>query len=160
TFSRYTVESFLLGERDTDSEAQAAATIGLIRSSLLKRFESSAFAFRNTLDTLINGHKVFLEALGKGHVVTTRFLREVDAGDETALDDLLKSSTHTLPARDFDSKRLRTAVEADLDKLLELRAKAAKIAPERDPKLKILVRELERIATQAKEEATDAIDEA
>src|SRR5262249_9191149 len=50
--------------------------------------------------------------------------------------------------------------EADLGKLLELRAKAAKIAPERDPKLKVLIHELERIAVQAKEEATDAIDEA
>jgi hypothetical protein len=160
TFARYTVESFLVGENDADSEAQAAATIGLIRSGLLKRFESSAFAFVSTLDTLINGHKVFLEALGKGHVVTTRFLREVAAADETALDDLLKSSANTLPARDFDGNKLRTAVEADLGKLLELRAKAAKIAPDRDPKLKVLVRELERLAAQAKEEATDAIDEA
>ena len=72
----------------------------------------------------------------------------------------MNSSINALPARDFDGKKLRAAVEADLSKLLELRAKAAKITPDRDPKLKVLVRELERIAAQAKEEATDAIDEA
>ncbi|HZR77009.1 helicase-related protein [Bradyrhizobium sp.] len=159
-FARYTVETFLVGEHDSDAEAQAAATIGLIRSGLLKRFESSAFAFVNTLDTLIHGHKVFLEALGRGHIVTTRFLREIAPQDETTLDELLKGSPDTLPARDYDTKRLRKAVEADLAKLMDLRAKAAKISPQRDPKLKVLVRELERIATQAKEEATDAIDEA
>jgi superfamily II DNA or RNA helicase len=160
TFSRYTVDSFRLGEQDPDSDAQAAATIGLIRSGLLKRFESSAFAFVSTLDTLINGHKIFLEALGKGHVVTTRFLKEIAAEDETTLDDLLKASTDTFPTRDFDSRKLRKAVEDDLAKLVALRAKAAKISPERDPKLKVLVAELEKVAAQAKEEATDAIDEA
>jgi superfamily II DNA or RNA helicase len=160
TFSRYTVDSFRLGEHDLDTDAQAAATIGLIRSGLLKRFESSAFAFVSTLDTLINGHKIFLEALGKGHVVTTRFLKETAAEDETTLDDLLKASTDTFPTRDFDSRKLRKAVEDDLAKLLTLRAKAAKISPERDPKLRVLVAELEKVAAQAKEEATDAIDEA
>ena len=159
-FARYTAESFLLGEHDSEADAQASATIGLIRSGLLKRFESSAFAFRNTLDTLIKGHKVFLEALGKGHVVTTRFMREIAADDETTLDDLLQASSNTLPSRDFDIKELRKAVEADLDKLVGLRAKAEKVSPERDPKLKALVAELEKIAAQAKEEATDAIDEA
>jgi Helicase conserved C-terminal domain len=160
TFARYTVESFLLGEHDPEADAQAAATIGLIRSGLLKRFESSAFAFVNTLDKLIAGHKVFLEALGKGHVVTTQFMREIAANDETSLDELLGSSSNTLPSRNFDAKKLRTAVQADLDKLVDLRTSAAKISPDRDPKLKALVIELEKIAAQAKEEATDAIDEA
>ena len=160
SFARYTPESYLIEEHDSDFEAQAAATIGLIRSGLLKRFESSAFAFVKTLSTLINGHRVFLEALGKGHVVTTRFLREIAADDETTLDDLLKSSSNTLPSRDFDTKDLRKAVEADLTKLIDLRTNAEKVSPQRDPKLKVLVAELAKIAAQAKEEATDAIDEA
>ena len=33
------------------------------------------------------------------------------------------------------------------------------MSPERDPKLKVLLAELQKIAAQAKEEATDAIDE-
>jgi hypothetical protein len=39
TFSRYTIESFRHGEHEAENEAQAAATIGLIRSGLLKRFD-------------------------------------------------------------------------------------------------------------------------
>ncbi len=160
TFSRYTVENFRLGEHDPDADAQTAAMIGLIRSSLLKRFESSAFAFSRTPATLIQGHRVFLDALGKGHVVTTRFLREIAAGDETAFDDLLKASPHTLPAQRFHIERLRAAVELDLAGLLRLQANAAPVSPDRDPKLKVLLAELVKVAEQAKEEATDAIDEA
>jgi hypothetical protein len=160
TFARYTPENYLVDDYDPESEAQAAATIGLIRSGLLKRFESSSFAFVNTVNTLIAGHKVFLEALAKGYVVTTRFLREIAADDETTLDDLLKSSSNTVSSQNFDVKELRKSVQADLDRLLNLRMKAGAISPERDPKLKVLVTELAKIATQAKEEATDAIDEA
>lgn len=160
TFSRYTIDSFRHGQHDPEADAQAAATVGLIRSGLLKRFESSAFAFRQTLDVLVHGHEVFLEALGKGHVVTTRFLREISAADEASLDEMLEASADTFSARDFEDKSLRKAVEADLEKLRRLRAKAAKVVPGRDPKLKALVKELEKIASQAKEEATDAIDEA
>jgi hypothetical protein len=160
SFARYTPESFSIDEHDPESDAQAAATIGLIRSGLLKRFESSAFAFVNTLDTLISGHTIFLDALGKGHVVTTQFLREIAADDEATLDDLLKASSNTLPSRRFDVKPLRKAVQADLDRLLDLRRKAGTVSPQRDPKLMVLVTELHKIAAQAKEEATDAIDEA
>jgi hypothetical protein len=46
TFSRYTIDGFRLGQHDADTETQAASTIGLIRSGLLKRFESSAFDIR------------------------------------------------------------------------------------------------------------------
>ena len=79
---------------------------------------------------------------------------------KSTLDDLLKASSNTLPSRDFDTKQLRKAVQIDLDRLLDLRMKAATVSPERDPKLKVLVTELAKIAAQAKNEATDAIDEA
>lgn len=159
TFSRYTPESFYLGSHDADTDAQAAATIGLIRSGLLKRFESSIFAFVRTLDNLIGGHKAFLQALEKGYVVTTRFLREFSADDAT-LEELLSDSDEKLPAHEFDVESLRGAVKADLEKLLKLRADASKVTAQHDPKLRALTMELERIASQAQQEATDAIDEA
>src|SRR5215472_2360659 len=109
TFSRYGTEEFRKGAHDADEDAQLAATVGLIRSALLKRFESSPYAFQCTLDTLIDGHEIFLEALDKGRVVTTRFLREIGADDETLLDDLLATSPDTEPARLFDMPRLRQA---------------------------------------------------
>jgi hypothetical protein len=103
TFSRYGAEAFRTGVHDTDEDAQLAATVGLIRSALLKRFESSPYAFQRTLATLIAGHENFLEALDKGHVVTTRFLREIGADDEMTLDELAAASQDTEPASLFDA---------------------------------------------------------
>jgi hypothetical protein len=160
TFSRYGTDAFRRGAHDSDEDAQLAATVGLIRSALLKRFESSPYAFQRTLDTLIAGHVNFLEALDKGHVVTTRFLREIGADDETTLDELLATSADTEPVSLFDVRRLRQAVEGDLAILRRLAASAGRITPEHDPKLKALVRELEKIAAQAVEEGLDPIDEA
>jgi Helicase conserved C-terminal domain/SNF2-related domain/PLD-like domain len=160
TFSRYGTDAFREGAHDSDEDAQLAATVGLIRSALLKRFESSPYAFRQTLGALIGGHEIFLEALGKGRVVTTRFLREVGADDEATLDELLVSSPDTEPADLFDGPRLRQVVESDLAILRRLSASVGRVSPERDPKLKALVCELEKIAAQAAEESLDPIDEA
>ena len=160
TFSRYGVEAFREGAHDTEEDAQLAATVGLIRSALLKRFESSPYAFQRTLDTLIAGHEIFLEALDKGRVVTTRFLREIGADDETTLEELLATSPDTEPAGLFDVRELRKAVERDLGILRQLAASATRITPDHDPKLRALVDELEKIAAQAVEEGLDPIDEA
>src|SRR5262249_23582622 len=127
---------------------------------LLKRFESSPYAFQRTLDMLIQGHEIFLEALDKGRVVTTRFLREIGADDETTLDYLLATSPDSESASLFEVPKLRQAVESDLAILRQLAASATRITPDRDPKLQALVRELEKIAAQAVEEGLDPIDEA
>lgn len=160
SFARYAAEAYRKGAHDADDDAQLAATVGLIRSGLLKRFESSPYAFQRTLGALIRGHEIFLEALDKGRVVTTRFLREIGADDEATLDELLESSPDSEPATLYDAAKLRSAVAADLAILHALVASAGRITPEHDPKLEALVAELEKIAVQAAQEAVDAIDEA
>jgi hypothetical protein len=160
TFARYATSRFLKGEHDPEDDAQLAATVGLIRSALLKRFESSALAFLKTLEVLIRGHEVFLEALAKGRVVGTKFLREITADDEAVLDEVLASSGDVAPAGLFEADALKVAVEADMAVLRKLADGARRVKPERDPKLKALVAELENIAAEAAADATDAIDEA
>lgn len=157
-FARYATDTYLRGSSDEEAEAKAAATVALIRSGLLKRFESSPFAFKRTLEKLIKGHEIFLEALAKGYVINTRFLDELD--DDTVLEEMLAGSGHTQPASLFQSAELRDAVKADLFILESLRSAVEKVTPENDPKLKALVRELERIAAQAEDEATGAEDAA
>ena len=105
-------------------------------------------------------HEIFLEALDKGQIVTTRFLREISADDEAILDDLLAASPDSEPASLYDAAKLQSAVTADLGILRALSASARRIKPERDPKLKVLVAELETIAAQAEQDAVDLIDEA
>jgi hypothetical protein len=159
TFARYTPESYLHGAHDPEADAQAAATVGLIRSGLLKRFESSAYALKRTLEKLIRGHEIFLEALAKGYVITTRFIEELGPGDEGSLDDLLAASDQTQPARNYDDRRLGRAVRADLKRLGELLEAVSKVAPQRDPKLRSLVKELKKIAAEAQEGATTEHEE-
>lgn len=161
TFARYTPELYRLGEDDgeeSDDEARAAATVGLLRSGLLKRFESSAFAFRKTLDKLIGEHRTFLAALDRGHVVTTRFMHELSAADESSLDDLLATSVEVTSAGDYDLNSLRTAVSDDLEKLDRLCEAVKRITPERDPKLAATIAALEKIAEEAEQEALNEDD--
>lgn len=158
-FARYNPEQFLNAGRDQEDDARAAASIGLIRSGLLKRFESSCFAFHRTLEKLIGGHEVFLEALDKGHIVSTQFLNEF-SGDDSDLEEMLASSGDKVPATLFRAKDLKAAVQSDLAKLRGLSRNVAEMRPAHDPKLKALVSELEKIAAEASSDATDAIDEA
>jgi len=59
-FSRY-LPGIYLKQPDEESQRRAEDIAGLLRSGLLKRFESSLFAFSNTLGRMIEQHKIFLE---------------------------------------------------------------------------------------------------
>ena len=151
SFARYAPDGFLL-EHDEEEPEDLEAASGLLRSGLLKRFESSAHAFRLSLSRMVREHDLFLDALAKGKVVTTAFFREVSDDDE-AFDDLLESSGHAADATDYDVKPLREAVERDRDILHDLAARLAAIDDHDDPKLAAVVEELARIAAEATADA-------
>lgn len=160
SFARYTPQSFLKTDApsDPDDAHQAASAVGLLMSGLLKRFESSAHAFCNTLDKLIREHEIFLAALDQGRVVNTKFMHEVDASDDEAFNELLAASEESADVGDYDQPKLRAAVTKDLRTLKMLRQTAGAIGPDEDPKLKALVSALEAIAQQAETEAVDDDD--
>ena len=151
-FSRYRPDAYLKGATDED-RARSEAMTGLLRSGLLKRFESSAAAFRKTIEKMAGEHELFLEALSKGKVITTAFLQEISGDDESAFEALLDASEETLPSGLYDINALRRDVQHDLDILRALAEEAAKIRPDRDPKLLALVEQLIAIAQQARKEA-------
>ena len=95
TMARYQVERYLLEE----SEEDETPLVGLLRSGLLKRFESSAHAFSNTCKRMAERTR-FLEALNSGHVVRKDFFKECggaeDLGDEEFQELLEESPTPTL----------------------------------------------------------------
>ena len=159
TFARYMPDAYLVGGGDAEEEARGRAAVGLLRSGLLKRFESSAFAFNNTVEKMAREHDAFLDALDAGYVVTTAFMRELSGDDEAVFEDLLTATEHQTDAVLYDTETLRAAVERDRDLLRALADEAAAITPDRDPKLKALANALVEIARQAEGEATDAIDE-
>ncbi len=112
----------------------------LLRSQLLKRFESSLGAFRSTLERLIGGCDDFLAGLDRG-VVT---LREVDPDviDDELGEDVLEAAASegsTASAALYDADRLRRDVRADREMLASLLQRAKGVGPADDPKLRRLV---------------------
>lgn len=135
------------------------ALVGLLRSALLKRFESSAHAFRLTLTRMIREHGTFLAALALGKVVRKEFLRELSlAEDEEEIEALLEASEQVEDANAYDAGLLEAHVRADLELLREMKAEASRVRPDRDPKLAKLIAELSAIAEQAEDEAVDEDD--
>lgn len=158
SFARYRTEAYLKGASD-EERARSEATSGLLRSGLLKRFESSIAAFRKTVAKMVSEHELFLAAMDKGFVVTTAFIQEVSGDDETAFEDLLKHSEEKSPLKQFNAKALQRDVEHDLAILASLEKMAKKVRPENDPKLLALVEQLAAIAREARREASDDVEE-
>ena len=157
TFARYVPDAYLRnGVEDDmfgDEDARAAATVGLLRSGLLKRFESSSFAFATTLEKMINEHRTFLVALDRGHVIRTELIHEISAVDDDDLDTVLEASDQAVSAGLYKVPSLRNAVESDLGKLEALSATVVRITPTQDPKLAALIKTLIDIAAEANDEA-------
>ena len=151
SFARYAPGICLL-ERDEDTPEEAEAAAGLLRSGLLKRFESSLHAFRLSLTRMVREHDRFLDALSKGKVITTAFFRELSVDDD-AFDDLLETSDHAADARDYDVKTLRETVERDRAVLDALCRSLSALPDEDDPKLAAVVEELVRIVSKARADA-------
>ena len=153
--ARYQVERYLLDPEDDVS--QETALVGLLRSGLLKRFESSAHAFSNTCQKMAAQHRRFLEAMDAGQVIRKDFYKECSGAeelDEEEFHELLEQSQHAEPLELYDEDRLREDVENDLALLEDFAAQAEKVRPENDPKLQALVEELVVIAREADRDAT------
>lgn len=156
-FARYAPDAFLHGHDAEDAEAAENAA-GLLRSGLLKRFESSAQAFRLSLERMVREHDRFLEALARGKVITTAFLRETDADDES-FEELLADHSEARDAAAYDLPALRAAVARDRAILAGIAARLAAVQDDADPKLAAVVEALAEIAAQARTDAATAADE-
>lgn len=156
-FARYRLAEYRK-DGDDDEIRRGHAVVGLLRSGLLKRFESSAHAFGKTIGKMAEQHRLFLKALDAGKVINTEFLHEISGDDEIVFEEELETSEHIEPASVFRVKELKSAVEADLRIMQRLASDAAKVQPSRDPKLQALIVELKKIVRQAEEEGLDSED--
>ncbi|MGW9642435.1 helicase-related protein [Streptomyces albidoflavus] len=157
SLARYVPSRF---RRNGGGEAQyEAQNAGLLRSALLKRFESSAYAFRRTVEKMISSHKRFLDALAEGHVLTGDALREWASSDSDNMDDFLAGyegdDDNVGDASDYDTEALHSVVTAD-KVLLERLHSAVEILPwDQDPKLIALTDTLAEIAATAEAEGVN-----
>ena len=147
---------------DTPAEAYQLANAGLLRIGLLKRLESSPAAIGATLQTLIEAHEAFLDALSEGWVITGEALREWTSSEAEDMDEFLA---------DLDDERMRNVesvdkyhfdwlasdVSDDLELLQRLKEKADLANSRLDPKAERLVERLRDIAAGARRPSPDGI---
>lgn len=150
TLARYAPSRYRLNGGVEAYEIQLA---GLLRSGLLKRFESSSHAFAVTCRKMAQSHDAFIELIDQGKVATGTALSEwmttdTDEIDTAAafLDDWSAELEH---ASEFDIPALRADANSDRDLLLAFADEADKVLPENDPKLGVLIEELATIASEA-----------
>lgn len=154
--ARYQPDRYRLDAVDEEEAMRYRALVGLLRSGLLKRFESSVYAFATTCDRMIRDHQLFLETLQRGLVLRKELFRELSGDeDEEAIEELMSRTGFTEPASQYEVEVLRADVAADLGILEEMAQRAHSVRPDQDPKLESLVAELERIAADAERESHD-----
>ena len=155
SMGRYQVSSYLLNP-DHDEMRREIALVGLLRSGLLKRFESSVHAFGNTCRRMAGQHQLLLNAMDQGYVIVKDFYKEIGSSeelDENDFEELLSGSSHTEPLHLFDHKKLRADVENDLAIFRDFAEETDKLSPDLDPKLNALIEELVRVSNQAKSDS-------
>ena len=115
---------------------------GLIRVLLFKRFESSVYAFRESIRRLVSIHREFLKSLDAGIVPAgddaQKLLYESDRYEETDLMDQLRVMSGRYDIKDFDQAKLREHIEADKKLLEHILGLVELITPENDAKLQRL----------------------
>lgn len=137
---------------------------GLLRSSLLKRFESSAIAFARTARKMADSHDAMLDLLGAGRVPTGRVLSEWMKTDSDDIDEFEmmiadRDGLELDSTDEYDVEALTRDLVRDRDLLRAFAAEAERVAAADDPKLDMVIEELAKIATEAAEGSIGADQE-
>lgn len=153
--ARYVPSRYLKTE---DLNKTEVSNMGLLRSALLKRLESSPTALAGTLGVLIQTHEAFLSALGKGTVLVGGALRDYVNSESEDLDEIVagldEDTEHQATAAGlYDAELLASDVESDLVLIRHLKSLAEAAAHDEEPKVAALLAELKRIAAAAEKPA-------
>jgi hypothetical protein len=128
-----------LFEKDADDDNLR----GLMRVLLFKRFESSVFAFRETVGRLLKTHRMFLKSLEAGFVPAGEhaqtLLANAEELDNTAFLEALESVSKTYRIEDFHVDLLKEHIEHDISVLEGILEQVAPITPAKDAKLQRLL---------------------
>jgi hypothetical protein len=135
------------------------ALIGLIRSNLLKRFESSIRAFSLTLGRLINSYEIFLESIDKGKIPLREFFQEYNnTDDELIMSTLLEDETVFDDIEKYNIDKLRTDLGKDIEILSRFKSTVDQIDQHNSSKLAQLKNQLKSIIEKAEKDAIDDED--
>jgi hypothetical protein len=154
--ARYVPSRYLKTE---DLNKTEVSNMGLLRSALLKRLESSPAALASTLGILIQTHEAFLSALDKGTVLIGGALRDYVNSESEDLDEIVagldEDTAHqATPVADYDAELLRSDVEQDLVLIKHLQLVAFAAAHEAEPKAAAVLADLGRVSAESEKPAT------
>ena len=148
TFARYGLFRYVKEDKRKKepyaSLHRAGANLhGLIRVLLFKRFESSVYAFQQTIDRLLKTHDAFLKALEAGFVPAGEeaqaILYDPSEQEEADLLNELKKVSTRYQSEDFNIGPVRDHIEHDIAILKRIKALVEPITPEKDAKLQVLL---------------------
>ncbi len=118
---------------------------GFMKSILIKRLESSFYAFNKTLSRFVASHEQFIKMYDEGTVWISKnqnIYDYIDDGDDEALLDLLEQEkAHKFSSKDFKDDFI-TDLISDYKILCDLQERSAKIT--RDPKMEKFQTELSK----------------
>jgi superfamily II DNA or RNA helicase len=153
TYARYGLWNYVRPDKQkkapyNDLQRSGTNLRGLMRVLLFKRFESSVYAFRETLKRLLRIHEIFLSSLEQDVVPAgddaQDLLYESDQMAETDLFDALRSATGKYNLEDFDADLLMGHVQQDIRILRQMLQWVEPITPDQDTKLKTLLQCMSR----------------
>ncbi len=139
-YARYTPMLYYKGDDQPDQlEIQSQRNMGrFMKILLIKRLESSFYAFQNSINRFISYYTLFLKELEKGDVYvskkyTNKIFELLENDDDNAIQKLIDSDkAKKYPAKDFKGD-LKKDLENDLQILKEIQDLWSGI--KRDPKL-------------------------
>lgn len=142
-YSRYTPLLFFTGVLDERQKQSQRNLLTFMKMLLLKRFESSIFAFRKTLDRFVRSYELMIREFDKGNV----YVSKKDSNklfqllDEDRIEDILdlmdKEKVERYDSNKFEDS-FKTYLESDLALLIDLRNTWSKIT--RDVKLETFIK--------------------
>jgi superfamily II DNA or RNA helicase len=139
-YARYTPMLYYKGELDNKQMVELSQrNMGkFMKILLIKRLESSFYAFRNSLERFIHSYEQFISEFDKGNVYTSKkytnkLFELLDDDDDQAIEELIgEGKVEKYDSKDF-REGLRIDLQNDLDILNEIKEMWSGI--NRDPKL-------------------------
>ncbi|OKH42926.1 helicase [Calothrix sp. HK-06] len=153
-YARYGLWNYVLKHKQKEEpyntlQRAGANLCGLMRVLLFKRFESSVYAFQETIKKLLLVHERFLNALTEGFVpagkeAQTLLSQDYNQNEEQDLMDALEQISDRYDLADFDVPKLQQHIEHDIKIFKKILKLVEPITPDKDAKLQTLTRWLSK----------------
>ncbi|GAG94073.1 unnamed protein product, partial [marine sediment metagenome] len=144
-YARYTPLLYYKGKITQPEELSQRNMGKFMKVLLVKRLESSFYAFRNSIDRFIHSYEMFLKEFDNGNVyVSKKYINKIFELLENDDDEEVQRLIDEVKAERYDSKNFSDEFKIDLQNDLDILKKIKVLWEDvsRDPKLEKLHREL------------------